>query len=256
MQFQDLGFSKYAQPSKEAQSKDAIKGESTPNLNAKPTVVDRLALSEDVHALTLRLTSHEVNTILIYSKKTKSGFLVDPGGEGEKILKVAKDLNIKIEKVLLTHSHPDHCAGVWYVKEMTGAKLLGSSHKFEVFLRKNVESILNNIGRPERGMRNCPALDEPLNKKSEILIGDLKFQVLKTPGHSPGHLSYYCESAKILIAGDLYFNKQFAPTDIRGGDAEVFRNTFLRLKAIIPPDVLCICGHGRNIHMRDWRVPN
>ena len=123
-------------------------------------------------------------------------------------------------------------------------------------MRSHLEDIIEAMKRPDSSMRNCPNIDQALSKKSKLKVGDLEFKVIEARGHSPGHYAFYCPSAKVLISGDLFFRKSYGPTDIEGSDPIILRNSLLKLKALIPDDVLCIPGHGRTLQMRDWRVPS
>jgi len=146
--------------------------------------------------------------------------VVDPGTSIEKLLRSMVRDGFKIEDVKLiinTHSHPDHCAANQELKNLSKAKI--AMHKAEA---KHLEV--------SREMAKYFALD-PLNFKidfyleDEVKLGKTVFKVIHTPGHSPGSICLYEEKLKVLICGDLIFDKSVGRTDFPGGSSTQLKNS-------------------------------
>lgn len=217
-----------------------------------PTIVEKLKLSEDVYSFCLRLTPYKVNTRILFSKSSYEAAVIDPGGEGQKILEALNLLGAKKVSVWLTHSHPDHCGAVWLIKDKTGASIYGSGHEAERYMRSSVERFVADAKLQIPSMRNCPEVDKALLDGEILNLGNLNFTVIETPGHSPGHLCFYSEEAKTLLSGDLVFARALAPTDIRGADPQLFMRTLKMLKERLPADTKSLAGHGRSILLGNW----
>lgn len=182
------------------------------------------------------------NARILFSSETHKARVVDPGGDVALILNHLDTLHARCEEIWLTHSHFDHCGGVALLKEATGAVL--KAHRIENVMRSHVEQIVELYGLPKDGMRNCPEPDEYIDEGDVLSLDGYTFQVLHTPGHSPGHLCFYQKREGILIAGDTLFNLSIGRTDLPGGDHEtLFRS--LEEKILVLPDATQVLpGHG------------
>ena len=166
------------------------------------------------------------------------GAAIDPSlGSAEKIIAQAKESGLKVEKILLTHSHWDHIADVHVLQEQTGALLY--VHPLDA---KNVEA---------PGSDSLPlyfpipsARPDHLIQDGEIVtVGPLKLEVIHTPGHTPGGVCFYLASHEILFAGDTLFRGSIGRLDLPTGNAESMWPS-LRKLAKLPPKTRVISGHG------------
>ncbi len=188
------------------------------------------------------------NTIVIGSRKTKKAAVIDPSFDSaDKVLNFLKKENIKLEKILLTHSHWDHIADVKKLKEKTSAKIY--VHKLDA----------KNLQHP--GIDNVPSLLEIEGVKPDILIkdqdlieiGDLSLEVIHTPGHTPGGVCYYLEKEDILFSGDTLFKGSFGRVDLATANADEMVKTLKKLSKL-PAATKVIPGHGNNttIGQESW----
>ncbi len=153
-----------------------------------------------------------------------------------------------LKRVLITHSDPDHTGGAAELKRVTGAMILASQHEADAMAKGKPGRPANNpvIGFMMDLMMKIPAqkVDDTL-RNAQILpvLGGL--QVIATPGHTPGHLSYYAPSRRILFAGDsliatggkLNFGPGPFTWNLERGQESV------RTQAKLDVDAVC-CGHG------------
>ena len=141
----------------------------------------------------LELGSFGSNCYIIGDEASKEGMIIDPGDEGNVILKQVKALGLKIKVIVLTHSHIDHIGGLEEVKKATGAEI--AIHQTEApFLLKQPFRLDFMPPTPP-----SPPADRLLKEGDVITIGKLKFKVLHTPGHTPEAFVWW-ETASSLPA--------------------------------------------------------
>ena len=148
---------------------------------------------------------------VIGDEKTKEAAVVDPAWELNKILNIAKKHNLKINKILITHTDFDHIEGVKQMADITNAA---------VYVHKNGENDLRNLG-----INKIKAIDEG----DEIDIGKIKLSVLYTPGHKPSCVCFLIDTKK-LLTGDTLFVEACGRIDMRGGDIKKQYESLQRLK--------------------------
>lgn len=192
---------------------------------------------------TATVTAFAQNSRLIVCTETNQSVLVDPGGEPEVLLELVKKSGSKLEGIWLTHSHVDHCGGVAEIlRSSPGLPLLG--HRDEQMFRGNVLKICQMYGLPADGMQNCPEPSQYLLGGERIRVGNLEFEVLFTPGHSPGHLCFLHRPSGTLLAGDTLFAGSIGRTDLPGGDHELLLQSIESEIMALPDAVKVLSGHG------------
>jgi hydroxyacylglutathione hydrolase len=167
--------------------------------------------------------------------------VVDPGGDVDKILSLISEGSLTCKEIWLTHSHIDHCGGVYELISKTGAKLI--AHQAEKKFRERVKemAVLYGIGNVSH---NCPEPDVFTTDLEKVQIGDYFFKVIHTPGHSEGHVVFYCEQEKILIAGDTLFKGSIGRTDLPGGNYEQLLRSVKKNIYTLPDETKVLSGHG------------
>ncbi|HYI79042.1 MAG TPA: MBL fold metallo-hydrolase [Chryseolinea sp.] len=182
------------------------------------------------------------NTYII-SDDTKECAIVDPGCYEEHEKKELSDYilenQLSVKMLLNTHCHIDHILGNEFVKQKYGSKLY--LHKTEVFVL-NAQKILAahygfNLYQPA-------APDNYLNEGDSIEFGTQKFSVLFVPGHSPGHIAFYSEKEKVVLAGDVLFLNSVGRTDLPGGNHNTLIDSIHKKLFTLPDDVTVYPGHG------------
>lgn len=203
----------------------------------------------------------QCNCWIVACPKTGEAICIDPGDESPKILKLLSDLSakssvpLKLKYLLHTHAHLDHVGATRSVKEsFKGAHRDPSVEVPPILLHKADEPIYLNL--KQQGLMFGLQLDDPLPidqyivDEQQLSVGDLKFSVLHTPGHSPGsvcfrlHEERSLQAPEILFSGDTLFQGSVGRTDLWGGDQDaLFRNIKSRLFTLDGDTRLCP-GHG------------
>lgn len=180
----------------------------------------------------------ETNAFLIGCQKTRIGAIIDPSpGSAEAILAKSVELNLKIDKILLTHSHWDHFADAHLVKSKTGAPL------YVHFLdAKNIEHP-GSDGIPLFFPIPPVTPDHFLNEGDLIEVGQLRFEVIHSPGHSPGSVCFYLREQNLLISGDTLFKGSIGNLSLPTAQPNLMWESLDKL-AMLPPETRVFPGHG------------
>lgn len=176
------------------------------------------------------------NCYIIGDEDTKTGAVVDPGGNPKGILEECKNSGLEIKYIILTHGHGDHIAGVYELKEATKAKIL--MNKKDEYLTKgetlSITPILRNIKLFE--------IDEYIQDGDIIKVGDINIKVLDTPGHTPGSVSLKIDS--MILTGDALFKGSIGRTDFPKASYEQLIGSIKEKLMIYGDDTLIYPGHG------------
>jgi glyoxylase-like metal-dependent hydrolase (beta-lactamase superfamily II) len=182
------------------------------------------------------------NTYVVYDR-TREAVIVDPGCYDQYEKKELDDFiesnHLQVKMLLNTHCHIDHVLGNSHVKEKYGVKL---------FLYSTEEFVLNaqKILAPHYGLHLYQEAkpDAYLKEGDTITFGEQKFSVLFVPGHSPGHIAFYNEKEKLVIAGDVLFQSSIGRTDLPGGNYNTLINSIHQKLFTLPNEVTVYPGHG------------
>jgi len=176
------------------------------------------------------------NCYLVGSKTTKEGMVIDPADQGDLVLRSAQKAGLEITLIVLTHGHPDHTGAVKAVKEATGAQL--SIHADDApFLPQQALALAFGFSFPPP-----PAPDRLLGEGDCIDIGDLRFTVMHTPGHTPGGICLLGHG--ILFSGDTLFNYGIGRYDLPGGDYNQLMDSIQNKLMALPDETIVYPGHG------------
>ncbi len=156
---------------------------------------------------------------MVADTELKVAAVIDPGWEAAKIADEAKGKGWKITHILLTHTHFDHANDVPRLAELTGAKVC--VHKLEAG-----DSGKNLVG---------------VGEGDTIKVGELKFLVLHTPGHTPGSVCFLMDKA--IFTGDTLFIDSIGRTDLEGSDPEEMFKSLKRLTTLAD-DIIVYPGHN------------
>ena len=177
------------------------------------------------------------NCYIVGSEKTKEGMVVDPGADGGDILAHIKELGLKIKYLVATHGHIDHISAVKEVKEATGAEFVVHQEEAKGLHSGNYLSAVFGISFP-----SPPPPDRLVQGGDSLEMGDLKFLVLHTPGHSFGGI---CLSGPgVVFSGDTLFNQGIGRFDFPGGDYKVLLNSIHTKLLVLPDETIVYPGHG------------
>lgn len=191
---------------------------------------------------TIVVTPFSQNCRVLYHSEKKEAVVLDPGGDVQLILSCLSKLQVSCSEIWLTHSHIDHCGGVRELRDKSKAILRG--HIAEKLMRQKIMEIAAMYGLPKTGINNCPEPDYYLQDNEILLFNEFKFQVLFTPGHSPGHVCFYCESERLLLGGDLIFYDSIGRTDLPGSNHQQLMTSIKSRVCVLPDDTAILVGHG------------
>ena len=172
--------------------------------------------------------------------ETGRAVVVDPGGEVERILAVCESESARLEAILVTHGHVDHCGGVAELVRRTGLPVYGP-HRDDGFWIEALDRQAEMFGLESSGAFTP---DHWLEHGQTLRIAGLDIEVLHCPGHTPGHVVFFVPSARLALVGDVLFKGSIGRTDFPLGDhARLIASIRERLFPL-GDDVRFVPGHG------------
>jgi glyoxylase-like metal-dependent hydrolase (beta-lactamase superfamily II) len=178
------------------------------------------------------------NSYVVACEETKEAVIIDPGAEAERIYRVVTFQGFTLKCVMNTHGHIDHIGGVADIVEKTGVPFL--MHEEDLYLIEGFDH------DPFRAFlmdaRTPPAPDRFLQDRENITVGNLEFQILHTPGHTPGSVCFL--TGKTLFSGDTLFSNSIGRADLPGGNHEQLLTSIREKLLPLDDDVRVYSGHG------------
>lgn len=167
----------------------------------------------------------QTNCYILWDENKKKALIIDPGADGEKVLKWIAGEGLSPEAILLTHGHFDHTGGIKRIREQTGIPL---------------------YVHPDEGPMLPHALRQSgfnaLRDGESLRLGGLELKVLHTPGHTPGSVCFL--TGDTLFSGDTLFAGTIGRTDLHGGDSKAIIASIHQRLAPLPDEVTVYPGHG------------
>lgn len=179
------------------------------------------------------------NCYIVYCEKTLQGMVVDPGGDAQKILEILNREKITVTAIVNTHGHADHIAGNDELKAGTGAPILIHEEDAKMLI-----SAQGNLSMYIGNNLVCQAADRLLADGDCIEIGEMKFQVLHTPGHTLGGICIYGND--VVFSGDTLFEQSIGRTDFPGGSHRQLLSSIKTKLFVLADDTVVLPGHGGN----------
>jgi hydroxyacylglutathione hydrolase len=182
------------------------------------------------------------NTYLLYNEFNNC-IIIDPGcyfdAEKEQMAGFIQQNRLQPKMLLNTHCHLDHVFGNKFVAETYGLTL---------HLHPKEQTVLEFA--PASGlMWNMPfdsytGTFNFLNERDIIKLDNDALEVIEAPGHSPGHVCFYCKTQNFLIGGDVLFNRSIGRTDLPGGNHQTLLNSIRQKLFVLPDETIVYSGHG------------
>lgn len=198
------------------------------------------------------VTPLQQNCTLMWCDETRKGVVIDPGGDVDNILDAIAKNNVSVEKILLTHGHFDHVGGAMDLAERLNTPIVGP-HRDDEFLTTNVAAQGQMFDMP--GGRDV--VDNVWLEDGDLVsFGTETLRVLHTPGHTPGHIVFYHESARLAQVGDVLFRGSIGRTDFPRGDLETLVASITTKLWPLGNDVTFIPGHRHTSTFGTERADN
>src|SRR5918999_132943 len=178
------------------------------------------------------------NCFVFRASGSDRAIAVDPGEEEERILGPVEELGLSVEAILLTHCHFDHIGAVAPVAKATGAPVYCPEIEVPV-----LADIMSFVPWPEFGPFESYDADETVKGGQRLELAGLALDVIFTPGHSPGHVTYAVADEAALFSGDVLFQGSVGRTDLPGGDWDTLLGSIRTLVESYPEDTAVYPGH-------------
>lgn len=204
-----------------------------------------------IQALVNPVTPFAQNAPIIFCSETNKCAFVDPGGDADFLLQIAKENNLIPEKILLTHGHADHAGAAMEIAQILNIKIEGP-HKEDKFLLDSLQSQGEMFGMQAR---NCVP-NKWLEDGDTVTVGNSVLDVIFTPGHTPGHVIFFSNDSNLALVGDVIFRGSIGRTDLPRGNHQDLINSISKKLWPLGNDVEFICGHGPNSTFGNERASN
>ncbi|HEY1522575.1 MAG TPA: MBL fold metallo-hydrolase [Solirubrobacteraceae bacterium] len=179
------------------------------------------------------------NCFIVRQPGASRAVIVDPGEEAERILDAVDELGIEqVEAILVTHTHFDHIGAVAPVARASGAPVYCPEAERQVLANIN-----DYVPWPDFGPFESYDADHTLQGGEQLELAGLAIEVISTPGHSPGHVTYAIPSSDALFSGDVLFQGSVGRVDLPGGDWPTLLASIERLIDSFSPEATVYPGH-------------
>lgn len=189
---------------------------------------------------TIPVTPFQQNCSLLVCETTGKAAVVDPGGELDRIVAAAEQAGATIEKILVTHGHIDHAGGVKELADRLGVPIEGP-HRDDQFWIDMLDQQGSRYGFP-------PAYpftpDRWLEDGDTVTVGELRFDVVHCPGHTPGHVVFVQPEQRFAVVGDVLFRGSIGRTDFPRGDFDSLVQSIRGKLFPLGDDIRFLPGHG------------
>jgi hydroxyacylglutathione hydrolase len=203
-------------------------------------------------AVIIPVTLFQQNCTLIWCEATKKAVVIDPGGDVPKIRAAIEQARVTVEKIWLTHGHVDHVGGAAELRDALKVPIEGP-HIADKFLLDNVAASGVRLGIA--GGRDF-APNGWLQEGDRVSVGELTFDILHCPGHSPGSVVFFSKEMRFAHVGDVLFNGSVGRSDIPGGDHATLIKSIKDKLLPLGDDVSFVCGHGPGSSIGQERMTN
>ena len=178
------------------------------------------------------------NCFIARKDGAREALVIDPGDEPERITKLIDELGVDVQAILITHTHFDHVGAVAPLARHTGAPVWCPQLETRV-----LADIMSYVPWPGFGPFESYDADHTVSGGEKLELAGLEIDVIFTPGHSPGHVSYSIAGEKALFSGDVLFQGSVGRTDLPGGDWPTLARSITGLLDALPEDTLLFPGH-------------
>lgn len=194
----------------------------------------------------------QTNCYMLWDSKTDKCVIIDPAWDGAEIFKTAEKEGLKITGLWYTHAHFDHLGGVADLCAKLSPQPKIALHADDLPLWKAQGAA------PLFGMQIDlgPEPDTMITHGQKMQIGEYEFEVRHTPGHTPGHVIYYCQTEAVVFCGDVIFQGSIGRTDLPGSDYQILIESINTHILSLPDETHLLTGHGPETSVGEERLYN
>jgi glyoxylase-like metal-dependent hydrolase (beta-lactamase superfamily II) len=193
----------------------------------------------------------QCNCSIFGDETSREAIVIDPGDDITRILEILERHGLKVTAIVITHAHIDHIGGAEKLKAVTGAPVWMNDNDQELYRHLDIQAGWLGIPTPTQ-----TDIDHAAREGDTLRLGSAEFQVLDTPGHTPGSISLYIPSEQKLIAGDTLFRDSIGRTDLPGGDGRQILRSIHQKLLPLPGETVVIPGHGEVTTIAREKVRN
>jgi len=178
------------------------------------------------------------NAYLVRRDGSDRALMIDPGDEAPKLLAAVEELGVTIDGILVTHTHFDHVGAVAPVAKATGAEVWVPEIEKPV-----LADIMSYVPWPEFGPFESWDAEHTVKGGERLELAGFEIDVVFTPGHSPGHVTYSLADEQAVFSGDVLFQGSVGRTDLPGGDWPTLLDSIRSLVDSLPEETTVYPGH-------------
>jgi hydroxyacylglutathione hydrolase len=191
------------------------------------------------------------NTYIVRRDGSDTALIVDPGDEPDKLIAAIDALGVQLDGILLTHTHFDHVGAVAPVARATGAEVWVPA--LEAFV---LADIMSFVPWPGFGPFESYDAEHTLEGGERLELAGFEIDVLFTPGHSPGHVTFSIPDEQTIFSGDVLFKQSIGRTDLPGGDHGTLLQSIRGLVESLPGETVVHPGHMGTTTLAAERATN
>lgn len=196
------------------------------------------------------VTAFQQHTRILGCEQTRLAICIDPGDDSKAIVEAIDKHGLELQAIAVTHAHLDHIGGVASLKKLKPAAAV-LLHKDDEFIYDALPEQAAWIGIPRNQWAAMgldfaapPKVDAYWEDGQTYKVGELAFQVIHCPGHTPGHVVLFEPTERKVFVGDVLFAGSVGRTDLPGGSTDQLLNSILNKLLPLGDDVEVYSGHG------------
>lgn len=193
-----------------------------------------------LETVSLILGPAQTNAYLVADQHSGEAIAIDPAWDGQVIVQAASQRNWRITNIWLTHAHFDHLGGAGAVADQSSPPPPVALHPADYPLWRM------QGGAPLFGLKIDPGPEPTIDLQHGMVmhLGEQQFEVRHVPGHTPGHVLFYCAQAGLAFVGDVIFAGSIGRTDLPGGDYATLLDSIEMQVMTLPDNTRLLSGHG------------
>jgi hydroxyacylglutathione hydrolase len=204
-----------------------------------------------MHVRTYTVGPVQENCHIAWRDGSAEAIVIDPGDEAPVLERALADLGLDVAAILVTHTHFDHVGAVAPLARATGAEVWCPELEVPV-----LADIMRYVPWPGFGPFESYAADHTVAGGERLELAGMEIDVLFTPGHSPGHVTYFVAAEQAVFSGDVLFAGSIGRTDLPGGDHATLMRTLAGLVETLPDETVVYPGHMGNTTIARERAGN